>query len=141
MIIQKIRGRWKWVHSRLHDYLYLQSELHFNKDKVDTVYAGSSYVIFGVNTKSNTINLGLPSQDIYYSAIAVKKALEKNKSIKKVVLGVGYYSLYCDLSQSKSPYEMERILDVYYPIFRDIHNMDVIGFDNESIFSASKKDI
>jgi hypothetical protein len=49
---------------------------------------------------AESINLSLPSQDIYYSILIAKEIIENNKNIKKCYLGTGYWTFHFDLSKS-----------------------------------------
>ncbi|WP_234119746.1 hypothetical protein [Clostridium hydrogenum] len=108
-----------------YDYYYLKNSLKSAlKDNIETIFVGSSYARFGVEEsliKSPCVNLSLPSQDIYYSCLIGRYIVSKNSNIKRVFIGTGYYSFYSDLSLTKEP-ELMRIADVYYPIFKDLHN-------------------
>lgn len=118
-IINTLDQRW--------DYYYLDRQLKKNNVKannVETLISGSSYGIFGIEPVMNSINLSLPSQDIYYSCKLVKKALDNNKKINKVLLCIGYYTVYCDLSKSS---ENWRVDEVYYPLLKNRHHQEIDG--------------
>lgn len=118
----KIEKRYEWIYERAWDREYIAQQL--GKKDIDTLFVGSSYVLFGVNAMFNDSVLALPSQDLYYSVRLVERALEMRLGIpKRVILGVGYYALYHDLSKVKTFDESIRIYDVYYPILHDLHNM------------------
>lgn len=94
------------------------------KPNIESLVVGSSYALFGIedsilNTPS--VNLSLASQDIYYGTLIGQYVINKNKNIKNVFVGSGYYYFYNDLSLTQGG-EVMRISDVYYPIFGEVHN-------------------
>lgn len=123
-IINTLDQRW--------DYYYVDRQLKKNNVKannVETLISGSSYGIFGIEPVMNSINLSLPSQDIYYSCKLVKKALDNNKKINKVLLCIGYYTIYCDLSKSS---ENWRVDEVYYPLLKDRNHQEIDGITKKN---------
>lgn len=120
----RIAKRIKWIFHRRYEYFYINNVVQNTNNKIDTVFIGPSYVVFGINPTKTSVVLSLPSQDIYYSIQLLKKYLCHDKSnIKRVVMGLGYWGLYHDLSSVKSFDELNRIFDVYYPVLGDLHNM------------------
>jgi len=74
-------------------------------ESLDTVYVGSSVcqstfnpVIIDEMIGTNSYNMGTPSQPIDLSYVAVETAI-KEHSIKRVVLGFGYFTLTTQNSQ------------------------------------------
>lgn len=110
------------LYHRKYDFYYLKTQLRLLNEAVNTVIAGSSYAAFGFEPEQGEVNLGLPSQDLYYSDKLIRKAVESCENLKRVVLILGYYVLYSDLSMTKSVSESQRIQDVYSPILHDTHN-------------------
>lgn len=108
-----------------YDYNYLKNSIIKAKtDSINGIFIGHSYSLNGLNDfdlKKNTINLSLPSQDLYYSIKIAKEIISKNENIKRCYLGTGYWSLYFDLSMSQKD-GINRIKNTYYPLFRDSHN-------------------
>uniref|UniRef100_UPI00402AF574 hypothetical protein n=1 Tax=Succinivibrio sp. TaxID=2053619 RepID=UPI00402AF574 len=116
------------IFDRQWDYVYLKKTLKdYKNNSVENIYAGSSYVIFGINNFKNQINIALPSQDIFYSLKIIKSLTASCKIPKRVILGVGYYSLFYDLSKTRNSNEVNRIFDVYYPLLLDSHNKDELS--------------
>lgn len=106
-----------------YDFNYLKNELEASDNKdVKAIIVGNGYATSGIDKSLltfKTTNLALPSQDLYYSFEIAKKAIEKNPSINKCLIGVGYYSMYYNLIKSKHK-ESLRILDeIYKPIIED----------------------
>lgn len=108
-----------------HDYYYLKYALNssFNPE-ISTVISGSSYGAFGIDLSyiDAAINLSSISQDLYYSIKLLLQACQNNTNIKNIVLCVGYYCFYSDLSMTKSTEELRRLSTVYYPLLHDTHN-------------------
>lgn len=133
MIWNKIKQKILWIFDRQWDCAYLKKCFKRNhKEKPEVIILGSSYSIFGYED-DKTINLSLPSQDIYYAIEIAKKCMRENEKIRKIILGMGYYALYCDLSLTKSLDENNRIYDVYDPLLKNHHNMDSTDFKKLSL--------
>lgn len=83
-------------------------------DPFDTVVAGSSYPLFGLDMQQlpSWRNLSLASQDFYY-AILLAKQLYARQPYQRIVLGHYYYSIFSDLSRAENPGELMRISNVY----------------------------
>lgn len=128
----KIARRIRWIYDRQWDYQYVSNILKNKVENVENIFIGSSYVVFGLDKIDSSVVLALPSQDIYYSMALMCKYFETANSInvKRVILGLGYYTLYHDLSRTKSLDENNRILDIYYPILSDLHNMSLESYLN-----------
>lgn len=106
-----------------YDFNYLRNELEASTNKdVKAIIVGNGYATSGIDKSLltfKTTNLALPSQDLHYSFEIAKKAIEKNPSINKCLIGIGYYSMYHNLKKSKHK-ESLRILDeIYKPIVED----------------------
>lgn len=117
-----------------YDYYYLKRGLKNSKtEDIEAIVVGLSYSWAGINEQmlnKKTINLSLPSQDLYYSYKIAENIIYENKKIKYCIIGVSYYSLYFDLSMSTKS-EIERIRKVYYPLLNDKHNCNIIDTDLE----------
>lgn len=94
-----------------------------------TLVAGSSYAQYAFDSKliNDSLLLAGPSQDVYYSVMCLKRAIDliKNNggSVKKCILILGYYAPFQDLSLQK--YDRTKHLGgTYYPLFNDAHNWD-----------------
>lgn len=112
-------------HQYNYDYYYLCNAFRqVEEEKIDTVITGSSYGLFGIDDKmlKNQVNLSLASQDLYFSIKSVYRAFEKNDEISNVVLCVGYYYFYTDLSKTQNEYEIMRLPKVYDLLYGDVHN-------------------
>lgn len=108
-----------------YDYYFLKNALEkARKPEIHTLICGSSYMRFGIEEGilEETVNCSLPSQDLYYALQILKYVLEGNRNIKNVVLGGGYYYLFSDLSKTQNEKEIQRVANVYWPIFKDAHN-------------------
>ncbi|HEY5588549.1 MAG TPA: hypothetical protein VIK86_06295 [Candidatus Paceibacterota bacterium] len=110
----------------------------FRKKNADTLIVGLSYSLCGIEESllDSALNLSLPSQDIFYSYLLTKKIIEINK-IKKVAIGLSYYSFYFDMS--KSIYNKFRIDNVYYPLLKHSHNYKNERSTKKKIFRFAKK--
>ena len=73
LFCKKLFNRCLSIFDRQWDYVYLKKTLKdYKNNSVENIYAGSSYVIFGINNFKNQINIALPSQDIFYSLKIIK---------------------------------------------------------------------
>ncbi|WP_160687137.1 hypothetical protein [Clostridium sp. C2-6-12] len=105
------------------------------KPNIESIVVGSSYALFGVEESiinSPCVNLALASQDLYYGTLIGQHVINNNKNIKNVFIGTGYYYFYNDLSLTQGG-EIMRIADVYYPIFRDVHNCKDLPLSQKAI--------
>ena len=110
-----------------YDRLYLDSKLLSLKERQDIklLLAGSSYTMCGLFENDMPLparNIAVDAQDIYYSLKSIRKSLEHNPNISHIVLSFAYYLWGVDLSSSNSIYNMKRISEVNYPIFKDKHH-------------------
>lgn len=105
---------------------YLENSLkECDKGNVDTIIVGNSYSLVGIEEnllEGNSINLSMHSQDLYYAFKMARTAISNNTNIKKCIFGISYYVLRHDLSKGRSSYSENMIKNVYYPLFKDIHN-------------------
>lgn len=107
------------------DYFYMKNSLKKAvEDKVETIVVGNSYPRLGIEPQilDKCANLGLFSQDIFYSDKIVRNICHGNNKVKYVIWGCGYYTMYSDLSRSQNRMELLKISNVYYPLFNDSHN-------------------
>lgn len=129
------------IYNENYDFYYLKNALNKAKESdVEAIAVGSSYSLFGVEESIlnlKCVNLALASQDIYYACLIGRDVINKNNNIKKIFIGTGYYTLYSDLSLSKGR-ELMRITNVYYPIFRDMHNCKALPQNRNNILWDDK---
>ncbi|MBS4980549.1 MAG: hypothetical protein KHZ72_04170 [Lachnospiraceae bacterium] len=111
------------------DYYYLCYNMEKAKrTDITNLIIGSSYARFGMKEaffNEKTVNLSLVSQDFYYAVKIADEILETNRNVRNIIIGCGYYSFNSDLSRTKSN-ELNRISNVYYPIFHDMHHAVVL---------------
>lgn len=108
-----------------HDYYYLKNALQDAQNaNITTLISGSSYGAFGIDLAyiDNAVNLSSISQDLYYSTKLLYQVCKSNNNIRNIVLCVGHYCFFSDLSLAKNVAELQRISKVYYPLFQDSHN-------------------
>ena len=88
-----------------------------------------------------TLALYTNSQDLYYSYKMARQAIIFNKSIKKCIIGISYYSLFYDMSKSR----MKLYTNIIYKyILNDLHNYkndNSFINSNEYYFSILLQDI
>ena len=123
-----------------YDYYHLKHALSAAVNpNITSIISGSSYGLFGIETSllSNAVNLSLPSQDLYYSLKGIYYVCNKNRNIKNIVLCVGYYYFFSDLSKNKNLSEIRRISKVYKPLYADMHNCSLLPPSPENILYES----
>lgn len=94
-----------------------------------TLIVGSSYARFGFEDRLADFyskNLSLKSQDIFYASLIAKEMLDLNRKIKRVIFGLGYTTIFSDLSRTQNLKEKSRISHVYYPLFHNMHNATLL---------------
>lgn len=124
-LFQELSARVYQEYYNNHDYYYLKNALQQAQNiNITTLISGSSYGALGIDLAyiDNAVNLSSISQDLYYSIKLLCRACETNRSIRNIVLCVGHYCFFSDLSLSKTPSELQRISKVYYPLLHDSHN-------------------
>ncbi len=113
---------------RYYPYCYLESVHHFykNNHSPNVIITGLSYGLDGINTSQLDFlayNFSLHSQDLYYDVKNVERALENDATtVTDCIFTFGYYSLFYDLSKTGT---RSKCLDVYYPLFHDMHHFEV----------------
>lgn len=123
-----------------YDYYYLKNALCTAQNaSITTVISGSSYGLLGIDTSllSNAVNLSLISQDLYYSLKGIYSIYNINKNIRNIVLCVGYYYFFSDLSKTQNPDEIQRVSKVYDPLYADIHNCSLLPPPSRNILYKS----
>ena len=114
------------LYFKYYDYNYINNSLKrsYNND-VKSIIVGNSYALVGIEEQLLTqkaINLSMHSQDLYYAYKLAEKAISKNSSINKCIIGLSYYALWHDLSKCDSQYSRDMVENIYYPILNDKHN-------------------
>ncbi len=93
-------------------------------NECECLVTGMSYIRDALNPEFIKLRIGNASnssQDLFYDFLCFKEALEINKNIKKVIIGLAPYSLRFDLSMVSNPVELYRLF-FYYRRFGNIHN-------------------
>ncbi|AUN13091.1 hypothetical protein [Paraclostridium sordellii] len=120
-----------------YDYNYLSKTLErCKRENVETLVVGNSYPLTGIDSKllsNKSENLSISSQDLYYSYKLAKEVINNNESIRRCIIGAGYYLVNHDLSKCKGEYSTNMLKYLYYPILKDKHNaesVDIIELSN-----------
>lgn len=131
-------------HQYNYDFYYLKYALEKAcMEEVDTIITGSSYGLFGIDSKmlKNEVNLCLASQDIYYSTKGIYEVCKRNKKIKNVVMCLAYYGFCSDLSKTQNGSEISRVSRVYEPLFGDLHNCKLLPPKQKILYQSDIFDI
>lgn len=127
-----------------YDYYYLKNALSVaTNPNTISIISGSSYGLFGIDTSllSNAVNFSLMSQDLYYSLKGIYYVWRKNRNIKNIVLCVGYYLFFYDVSKTQNSTEIQRVSKVYNPLFDDIHNCFLLPPQKNILYQSDIYDI
>ena len=103
-----------------YDYYYLRNAINAcMEQKIDTLITGSSYGLFGIYEPylKGQINMSLQSQDLFYSFEQIESVCSRNENIKNIVLCIGYWHFFWDLSKTRDMGELSRISQTYIPVF------------------------
>ncbi|MED3645230.1 hypothetical protein P5F75_17930, partial [Caldifermentibacillus hisashii] len=124
------------------DRIYLEAKLESLKKRQDIrlLLAGSSYTMCGLFENQMPLpsrNIAIDAQDLYYSMISVRTALDYNPNITHCILSFAYYFWGYDLSLSTSLYQYKRVTEVNYPVFKDKHNFSGVLEDRTQTFLTS----
>lgn len=131
-------------HQYNYDYYYLKHALtNAANPHTTTIISGSSYGLFGIDDSmlSQAVNLSLMSQDLYYSLKGIYQVCSNNQNIKNIVLCLGYYYFFSDLSKTQNTNEIQRISKVYKPLYKDIHNCTLLPPKAEILYTSDIFDI
>ncbi len=108
-----------------YDYIYLKSR--FLRD-ASIVTVGSSYAAKGIDVHlfdENTINFCCSSQDLFYDYKLVEAYLADHKYVDSVIIIVGYYDIFRDLSLEENE-GTDLIRKIYWPITKSVRNNKVM---------------
>ena len=91
-----------------------------------TIITGLSYGLDGIDCKymrNKAYYFSIHSQDIYCDIKNIHMALDHDQdgTIKDCIFTFGYYSLFYDLSKTGT---RRNCLDIYYPLFHDMHHCE-----------------
>ena len=118
---------------------YLENSLkECDKGDIDTIIVGNSYSLVGIEENlldDSIINLSMHSQDLYYAFKMARTAITNNKNIKRCIFSISYYVLRHDLSKGKRSYSENMIKNLYYPLFKDIHNSKLCNIQYPKILN------
>lgn len=112
-----------------YDYYYLRNAINAcMEQKIDTLITGSSYGLFGIYEPylKGQINMSLQSQDLFYSFEQIESVCSRNENIKNIVLCIGYWHFFWDLSKTEDMGELSRISQTYIPVFQEEYGMECI---------------
>ncbi|MCR5418324.1 MAG: hypothetical protein K6E84_05350 [Lachnospiraceae bacterium] len=112
-----------------YDYCYLESMHHLYNlyGGTDTIITGMSYAVNGIDCRylsRRSINFAIHSQDLFYDINHVLRAIHQDHAhkIQNVIFTLGYYSFFYDLSLTGTK---RKCLDLYWPLFKNMHHIDV----------------
>ena len=135
-LFQELSARVYQEYYNNHDYYYLKNALQQALDtSITTLISGSSYGAFGIDLEyiDNAVNLS--------SIKLLCRACETNRNIRNIVLCVGHYCFFSDLSLAKTPSELQRISKVYYPLLHDSHNCLILPPKDEYYMQGNLIDL
>ncbi len=135
IFLQNIKEIIQQLLSENYGYYYLRSRMNRLQDEnVRVLVTGSSYAVHGIldGTNNAIMNLSGTSQDIFCDYYLARQIIERRKELglpmfQAVVIMLGYYALFDDLSSGKVSRELMR--SVYEPLLHTKHNADFELYD------------
>jgi len=130
-----------------YDRLYLMTKLQrIQKDKnTKVLIAGSSYSMVGVLESEMpvpAVNVAVNAQDLYYSLLSARVALNLDDGIDTIVLSCAYYFFFSDMEDSPSDYMLSVLSKVNYPVYKKLHGYEgplqelYHGRDDEPVYDC-----
>lgn len=106
--------------------LFVESRLKkLTRQQADCAVCGLSYTQYGIiegRMAVNTVNLSVPGQDIPYSILMAKKALELAPGLKTIIIPIAWYQGFYDLSSDDAPLHLAVMEAVNIPVLREKRN-------------------
>lgn len=146
-VLEKIYSNIEQEYRKQYTYnrYYLENALlKARTQKVKNIFTGSSYGLYGIDDHvlgTDGINLSLHSQDLYYSTKGIYEVWKDNKNVKNIILCIGYYYFFSDLSKTQNSEEIRKVSTTYWPVFRDAHNCFIMPAEESTLFKSEIFDI
>ncbi len=113
-----------------YDRLYLTAKLNkIQKEKSKILLTGSSYTMVGLledEMPYKAVNVAVNAQDLYYTLLSVKEAINRSSELDVIVSSFAYYFFFSDMNDSPSDYILSVLSKVDYPVYNKLH-----GFKGE----------
>ena len=108
-----------------YDRLYLAAKLNkVKKEKSKILLAGSSYTMAGLledKMPKSAANVAVNAQDLYYTMLSVKEAIERSENLETIVISFAYYFFFSDMNEQISDYMRSVLSKVNYPVYKKLH--------------------
>jgi len=108
-----------------YDRLYLTSKLNkIEKEKSKILLTGSSYTMVGLledKMPALSSNVAVNAQDLYYSMLSVKEAINRSENLDTIVMSFAYYFFFSNMNESTSDYMKSVLSKVNYPVYKKLH--------------------
>ena len=110
----------------VYNRLFIESRLQrLAEEAVTCAVCGLSYTQYGIIEQQmpfRTVNLSVTGQDIPYSLLMAKRALEINDKLKKIVIPMTYYQGFFDISADQAWLHKEVTSRVNVPVLGSARN-------------------
>lgn len=124
-IMEELYKRYPFDYAE-YNYLYVRAEFQrMQNEKVKCAVCGLSYTQYGIikeNMPINTVNLSVTGQDIPYSLLMGKKALEIQPEINTFLIPMAYYQGYYDISADTALIHQDIVRKVDIPFLKEKRN-------------------
>lgn len=108
-----------------YDRLYLTSKLaKIEKEKSKILLTGSSYTMVGLLENKmpySSSNVAVNAQDLYYTLLSVKEAMNRSENLEYVVISFAYYFFFSNMNDKPSDYMISVLSKVNYPVYKRLH--------------------
>ena len=108
-----------------YDRLYLTAKLDkIKKEQSKILLTGSSYTMVGLledKMPDKSSNVAVNAQDLYYTLLSAKEALERSPELDTIVISFAYYFFFSDMNASPSDYMLSVLSKVNYPVYKKLH--------------------
>ena len=65
-------------------------------------------------------NVGVNAQDLYYSLLSAKEAIERSDKLDTIVMSFAYYFFFSNMNDNPSDYQLAVLSKVNYPVYKKL---------------------
>lgn len=107
-----------------YDRLYLTSKLNkISREQSKILITGDDNSAIGLTECKmpySATNLGINSQDLYYSLLSVKEGIIRDQNLDVIIISCAYHFFFSNMSENPSSDELEMLSKVNYPIYNKL---------------------
>ncbi len=108
-----------------YDRLYLTAKLNkIEREKSRILLTGSSYTMVGLLENKmpySATNVAVNAQDLYYTLLSVKEAMNRSDKLDIIVMSFAYYFFFSNMNENPSDYMLSVLSKVNYPVYNKLH--------------------